>query len=436
MRRNDLFLPASRESRASAADAAGLLERAGLVRQAGSGLYAFAPAGERVKRKITRRLRAAMAAVGGQEVSLPALQDARRWRESGRWRDFEDEMFALENRDGRAMCLAPSHEEAVVDLLDGAVRSYDDLPLTVYQVGEKYRDDHARNGLVRCKAFTMKDAYSVHADPESLGRTYREIRAAYARAFEDLGVDFVVVAADDGVMGGPRSEEFVAPVEDGSDRLRYCTADGCRFGVTDERADFDEYAAGGACPECGGDLAERDGIEVAHVFELGTRYSEPTGFTVDDADGAAQYPHMGSYGVGVTRLLQVLAQQGADGLAAAGTGGGQHSGGDGLRWPVTDWGSVAPFRAGILPVSYEGELQRAADDLHEACGDVLLFDDRSQSVGERFAESDLLGLPAKVVLGDHYLETGEAELETRDGETRYLDPAAVPDALQRYAAGD
>ncbi|PSP75758.1 proline--tRNA ligase [Halobacteriales archaeon QS_1_68_20] len=418
-------MPASREPRASAADAAASLERAGLIRQAGSGLHAFAPAGERVKRKLIRRLRTAMAAVGGQAVSLPALQDARRWRESGRWRDFEDEMFTLENRDGRAMCLAPSHEEAVVDLLSGAVRSYDDLPLLVYQVGEKYRDDHARNGLVRCKAFTMKDAYSVHADAESLALTYREVRAAYARAFADLGVEFAVVGADDGVMGGSTSEEFVAPVADGSDRLRYCTADGCRFGVTDERADFEDFAAGGDCPDCGGDLAESDGIEIAHVFQLDTRYSEPTGFTVDAADGTEFHPDMGSYGVGVTRLLQVLVQQDLEGGATD----------DGLRWPVTDWSTVAPYRAGVVPVRYEGELRRAAEDLYDACEDVLLFDDRSQSVGERFAESDLLGLPAKVVLGDHYLETGEAELETRDGETTYLDPGEVPGALERYAAG-
>lgn len=423
VRRSELLLPTSRESRASAADAAGLLERAGLIRQAGSGLYALAPAGQRVKRKITGRLRAAMAAVGGQEVSLPALQDDRPWRESGRWRAFEDEMFTLENRDGRAMCLAPSHEEGVVDLLDGAVRSYDDLPLVVYQVGEKYRDDHARNGLVRCKAFAMKDAYSVHADAAGLDRTYREVRAAYARAFADLGVEFAVVEPDDGVMGGSRSEEFVAPVDDGSDRLRYCP--GCRFGVTDERPDFEAYAAGEACPECGAALVEREGIEVAHVFELGTRYSEPMGFTVDAADGGSIHPRMGSYGVGVTRLLQVLVQQ-------AGAGSGH----DGLHWPVTDWGSVAPFRAAVVPVRYEGELRQVADDLYDACEDVLLFDDRSQSVGERFAESDLLGLPAKVVLGDHYLETGQAELETRDGETTYLDPAAVPGALEQYAAGE
>ena len=427
MRRSDLFLPTSRETRGAGTDAAKLLQRAGLVRAFGSGLWGFTPAGERVRRKVVARLRAGMATVGGQAVHLPGLQHRRRWAESGRWGSFEGEMLTLENRDGQPMCLAPSHEEGMVHLVDGLVRSHDDLPLLCYQVAAKFRDDHARNGLVRCKEFTMKDAYSFHADGASLAATYRAVRDAYERVLADLGLSFAVVEAEDGVMGGSTSEEFVAPVERGSDRLVHCTAAGCRFGVTDEHPGFAAHEGGDECPDCGGRLAATDGIEVGHVFRLGTRYSAPMGLTVDDADGREREVLMGSYGLGVERLLQTLLQQATDGREA-----------DGCRWPVTDWGCVAPYRAAVVPVGYEGAVREAADDLHRQLGpdDVLLYDDRDQSVGERFAESDLLGVPVKVVVGNTFRETGLVDVESRDGETRRVDPDHVAGAVERYAAGD
>ncbi len=426
MRRSDLFLPATRETPGAGSAAAKLLVRAGLIRGFGSGLWAVTPAGQRVRAKLTDRVVAAMDGIGGQRVRLPGLQYADRWRESGRWGGFEGEMFTLENRDGQAMCLAPSHEEGVVHLLDGRARSHHDLPLLVYQVESKFRDDHARNGLVRTKEFTMKDAYSVHADEAGLRETYREVRAAYERALDDVGLEYAVVEADAGVMGGATSEEFVAPVADAggdSDRLVYCAAADCRFGVTDEHDGFDEYDAGDACPECGGSLAASDGIEVGHVFQLGTRYSEAMDFTVDTADGDARSVEMGSYGLGVDRLLQTLAQQ--------------HGSPDSLAWPVTDWGSVAPYRAAIVPVGDDSEVLDVAERLHDDCGreDVLLYDeDAGLSVGERFAESGLLGVPAKVVVGNTYREDGVVDVETDSG-TEQLEVEEVAEFVAQFAAG-
>ncbi len=422
MRRSDLFLPATRETRGAGTETTKLLVRAGLVRAFGSGLWGYTPAGVRVRRKLIRRLRAGMDAVGGQRVRLPGLQPRRRWDESGRWANFEGEMFTLENRDGKDICLAPSHEEGMVHLVDGRIRSYDDLPLLLYQIESKFRDDHARNGLVRCKEFTMKDAYSFHADEDCLDRTYGEVRAAYERIFADLGLSFAIVEADAGVMGGSNSEEFVAPVENGSNRLVYCTANGCRFGVTDEHADFDRYTVADSCPECGTLLAESAGTELGHVFQLGTRYSDAMGLTIDDRAGRELPVLMGSYGIGVDRLLQTLVQQG---------------GIDRCRWPVTDWGCVAPYRAAVVPVGYEGEVREEADRLHKRCGpeDTLLFDDPEQSVGERFAESELLGLPATIVVGNQYRETGLVDVETQDGRTETVDPEAVPEVVERFAAG-
>jgi prolyl-tRNA synthetase len=443
MRRSDLFLPASREVRGEGTDVTKLLRRAGLIREFGSGLWGFTPAGERVRRKVEDRIRTGMDDVGAQEVRLPGLQYRERWADSGRWGSFEGKMLTLQNRDGQDMCLAPSHEEGMVHLFDGVVRSYDDLPLVVYQVASKFRDDHARNGLVRCKEFTMKDAYSFHVDEASLAATYDAMRAAYEAIFADLGFEFAVVEAEAEVMGGSASEEFVAPVADGSDRLVHCTADGCRFGVTversstsprsraredtDEHPDFADHHAGDDCPDCGGELAESDGIELGHVFQLGTRYSEPMDLAVHDAEGREREVLMGSYGIGVERAVQALLQQTTD-----------DHGTDSCRWPVTDCGCVAPYRAGVVPVGEGEAVQAAAEDVHDSigAGDCLLFDDDTQSVGERFAEADLLGLPATVVVGNTYRETGLVDVEDADGHTEQVDPETVPAVVERYAAGD
>ena len=426
MRRSETFLATSKEAPDAGTETVALMRRAGLIREFGSGLHGFLPSGERVRRTVTERIERAMDDCGAQRVSLPALQYSDVWEQSGRWANFEDEMFTLDNRHGQAMCLAPSHEEGVVHLLDGLVRSHDDLPLLAYQVTEKYRDDHARNGLLRCKAFTMKDAYSVHTDRASLDRTYDRIRTAYLDAFDDLGLDVAVVAADNEVMGGHASEEFVAPVAEGSDDLVYCTSEDCRFGRTDESAAFDALADGDDCPDCGTRLAATEGIEVGHVFKLGTRYTEALGLTVDGADGGRIRPTMGSYGIGVTRTLQTVLQQARD-----------RSDSDGCRWPVTGWGTVAPYRAAIVPLDYAGDHRAIADELHTACGpeDTLLFDDPDQSIGERFAECDLLGVPAVVVLGNHYTETGEVEVEYADGTTEFVDPGNAPEAIREFEGG-
>jgi prolyl-tRNA synthetase len=417
MRRCDLFWPTSRDDRGVGTESTRLLVRAGVVTEFGSGLWGLTPVGRRIDRQIRRRLHEGMQGIGAQEVRLPGLQYRERWSQSGRWGQFEGEMFTLENREGAAMCLAPSHEEGMVHLLDGLVRSYHDLPLTLYQIDAKFRDDHPRGGLLRSKEFTMKDAYSFHADEASLAEMYREMRTAYDAIFTDLGLRFAICEAENSVMGGDRSEEFVAPVEsDGSCRLVSCAAEDCRFGLTDEHVGYADLttgdAVGGVCPDCGGELVESEGVEVGHIFELGTRYSAAMWLTVDAEDGSSVDVVMGSYGIGVDRLLQTLVMQHADE--------------DGLRWPVTDWGTVAPYCASLVSIGDDEVVRGVTERLHAELGDdCLWFDDESQSVGERFAESDLLGVPTNVVVGNTYRETGEVELETRDGERRVVAPDAV-----------
>ena len=391
--------------------------RAGLIRQFGSGLYGFASTGERIRQKLIHRIESEMEAIGAQAVNLPHLQYKSIWEQSGRWESFEGEMFTLTNRDGQEMCLAPSHEEGIVALVNGVVRSYEDLPLLLYQVGAKHRDDHARRGLLRTKEFTMKDAYSLHSDAESLDEWYERVREAYGRIFESLGLDFVIADAENSVMGGASSEEFVAPVDRGTCELVACRSDECRFGITDEHPEFNAFSEADSCPGCGASLTTSEGIEVGHVFKLGTRYSEAMDLTIDGPDGSSRPVVMGSYGIGVTRLIQTLI--------------GQHGDEHGCRWPITGAGTVAPFEVAIIPLEYEDDLQDTGDHLHEECGthETLLFDDPDQSIGERFAESDLLGIPLKIVLGNHFRETGEVELETRDGQTQYVALDEVPTVI-------
>lgn len=452
MRRSDAYLPTMREGGNVERDDVRLAVRAGLIRRFGSGLYGFTPAGERVRQNIIDVVETELRAVGAQRVSLPQLNYRDIWDASGRWGSFEGEMLTLENRDGIDMCLAPSHEEGIVHLVDGHVQSYDDLPLVLYQVDSKHRDDHARNGLLRTKEFTMIDAYSLHATERDLVATYDAIHEAYERIFDAIGLDVAICDADNTVMGGSTSEEFVAPVTDGTCGLVACTTDTCRFGVTDEHDDYDEYADSidsddaddaddriGDCPDCGGRLRSTDGVEVGHVFHLGTRYADAMDLTVHTESGDDNAVQMASYGIGVTRIVQtLLTQHGTDDgcnwpVTSSDCNG--HDAGTDSTWHSTEASTVAPYEVAIVPLVYEADadIRRTADRVHEtlqrAGVDVLLFDDADQSIGERFAETDLLGIPTRVVLGTHYTETGEIEIESSDGGTRYRAFDAAIDEL-------
>lgn len=414
MRRSEAKLFTRRDPTGHESRAVALCFRAGLIRQFGSGLYGFTVTGERIRQSIIGHIDEAMWTAGAQKIRLPQLNYRGIWDESGRWESFGDEMFTLENRDGQQMCLAPSHEEGIVHLFEGLVRSYEDLPLLCYQVGTKHRDDHARMGLLRTKEFTMKDAYSLHATEESLRETYQRIRDAYCRLFERLGIEFVISEADNSVMGGTASEEFVAPVETGTVKLLSCSEPDCRFGDTAD-SPRDDLTDESDCPACGGALDGGEGIEIAHIFELGTRYSDPMGLSVDMADGASQDVVMGSYGIGIERLMHTLVAQHADE--------------DGCRWPGDGPDSIAPYTLSIVPLEYDDELAAVADALYAECDETetLLFDDPEQSIGERFAESDLLGVPYKLIIGNTFRETGELELESRDGETEYIRRSEISD---------
>ena len=397
MRRTDLFVPTSKETESSAqVKSAQLALRSGLIDHLGAGLFSYSPTGKRVRDNIAEVVRQEMEAIGSQEVDLPGLQYGELWRQSGRYDEFEGEMFTFENREGQEMCLAPTHEEPMAELVRERVRSKRNLPLVLYQIGEKFRDDHPRKGLLRAKQFTMKDAYSFTTSEEALDEIYEDMREAYITIFEKLGVEYAIVDADPGAMGGTGSEEFQAPAEVGADEINYCPEPDCRYGTTD--LDVTE------CPHCGVELINENSIELGHIFKLGTRYSDPLELTYDSDDGERPVI-MGSYGIGVSRLIPALIEQ-------------QHDE-DGIIWPD----QVAPFSMSVVPLNRDEEIVSMAAEIHERVGpdDTLLFDGDT-SIGEKFAESDLIGIPAKAILGNTYKEEGEIEVEYRDGETEFFTP--------------
>lgn len=404
-------MPATKETTSQAdVKSAKLALRSGLVKNYGSGIFGYTPVGQKVLDNITEEVREEMLNIGAQEVSLPALQNSGIWKESGRWEAFEGEMFTFDNRDGKEMCLAPTHEEGMAEMVRGGFRSHNDLPTTLFQIGRKYRDDHPRNGLLRTKEFVMKDAYSFHSDETSLDETYQDMREAYVTIFDELDLDYKIIDADPGEMGGTGSEEFIAPAEIGSDEILACVDEDCNYGTKD--FDIDE------CLECGDELEEENGIEIGHIFKLGTRYSEPLQLQYDTGDNDQEDIIMGSYGIGISRVIPTIIEQNHDE--------------NGIKWPE----EVAPFERSIIGIGQEGEA-KAKEIYEQLPGDnTLLYDE--MSVGERFAESDLAGIPYKIIVGPESLENEQFEVESREGVTDEFSLDAVEnpykhqETLKRY----
>ncbi|MDY6778753.1 MAG: aminoacyl--tRNA ligase-related protein [Candidatus Nanohaloarchaea archaeon] len=407
MRRSDLFATTSKQTEADLdCTSAELAAKAGLVHSYGSGTFGFTHLGHRVLENLEAVIRDEIDQIA-QEVRMHLLQTADLWRKSGRWKDFEgEEFFHLQNRDDQDFCLAPTHEEAVVELVQEHIDSYRDLDLAVYQIGRKFRDDHARNGLIRAKEFIMKDAYSFHASEEDLEQTYSDFLDAYHRIMQRLGLDYTVVSADTGSMGGNASHEFLAEAAAGSDTYLRCSSDDCWYGTKDRNSQ--------TCSECGNTLVETQGIEIGHLFRLGTRYSDSMDLQFDTATDGRKHVLMGCYGIGVSRLLAAVIEQ-------------QHDD-RGITWNQ----EVAAFDTAVIAARHEQEVQEKAEQLHqqlqEQGRDVLLYDDR-QSVGEQFAEADLLGIKYKVIIGEHFLDDRTIEIEDRDHTKEQVSEGDVVERL-------
>ncbi|MFN2131016.1 MAG: proline--tRNA ligase [Anaerolineae bacterium] len=556
MRMSTLFGRTLRETPADAEMVSHqLLLRAGMIRSLGAGIYSYLPLGYRVKAKVEAILRREMDAIGAQEMLMPVVHPAEVWQASGRWHSVDETLLRFQDRSAHDMVLAMTHEEVIAHLLEREVESYRQLPAVVYHIQVKFRDERRpRGGLVRVREFTMKDAYSVHADVEDLETFYPTMLRAYEDIFQGCALDPIAVEADSGMMGGSTSHEFVLLNAEGEDTIVLCTS--CDYAANAERAQMDKrlsrpshgpeevrevatpgcktiedvarylgvpteetlkavffrteepeprlvfavirgdlevnevklshvvgdvplrpaeeseiravgavpgYAspigvrgavviaddsvtlgghfvvganregyhltgvqygrdlgadvvtdialarAGDACPRCAGALRVERGIELGHCFKLGSRYTAARGITYLDADGDEHPIVMGSYGIGVDRLVAAIVEEHHD----------EH----GIRWPV----SVAPYPVHLVSLAREGEEQERAEALYAALGaegiDVLYDDRVGPSAGVKFNDADLIGCPLRLTVSRRSLSKGGIEAKWRDEDERVVIPA-------------
>ena len=563
IRYSNYLMPTTKETPSDAEVASHrLMLRAGLIRKVASGIYSYLPAGLRVLRKVERILREEMDRAGAHEVLMPALIPSELWKESGRWEAYGKELLRFKDRADREFCLGPTHEEVITDLVRREIRSYRQLPMNLYQIQDKFRDEiRPRFGLMRGREFFMKDAYSFDADEGGAAESYRKMYEAYRRSFRRMGLEFRAVEADTGSIGGSSSHEFMVIADSGEDAIVSCEA--CEYAANVEKAEcaspgdrpsaiggalraarkvstpgkrtIEEVAgflgigrgaliktmifetdkgdvavlvsgryeinevkvknllgadwvrlaaeervraltgapsgyagpvglsmrlladhsvrriAAGAtganekdahwvdvvpgrdfspetyadlrlvtegddCPRCGGALRFSRGIEVGHVFRLGTKYSKALSATYLDAAGKEQVIVMGCYGIGVGRTAAAAIEQ--------------HNDADGILWPI----SIAPFEVIVVPVNlkHEGlarEASLAAEGLSSRGIEVLL-DDRDERPGIKFKDADLCGIPLRVTFGEKNLAAGFAEVRDRKtGETERVEISRIVETV-------
>ncbi len=435
MRLSQYFVPTLKETPAEAQIASHrLMLRAGLIRQTSAGIYAWLPLGLRVLRKIENIVREEQNAAGAIEVLMPTLQPADLWRQSGRYEAYGKEMLRITDRHDREMLYGPTNEEMITDLFRREIRTYRDLPRNLYHIQWKFRDEiRPRFGVMRGREFLMKDAYSFDLDFEGAKRSYRKMFLAYLRTFARMGLKAIPMRADSGAIGGDLSHEFVILADTG-ESAAFCHPDWMQADPLGERITSDEelssffgkytalYAATdekhvpgkAGIPE--EQVVRARGIEVGHIFYFGAKYSEPLGAKVKGPDGAETTLEMGSYGIGVSRLVGAIIEAGHDG--------------NGIVWPEP----VAPFKVGLLNLkANDAHATGVVEDIYgklQNAGVEVLLDDRDERPGAKFADMDLIGLPWQLV-GGRGLEKGLVEVKCR--KTGAREEISIESALRKLA---
>ncbi|KAF0133400.1 MAG: prolyl-tRNA synthetase [Candidatus Saganbacteria bacterium] len=373
-----------------------LMLRAGMIRKLAAGVYSLLPLGLRVIQKISTIIREEMNNSGAQEVLLPALLPAELWKETERWDVYGKELFRIKDRHERDFCLGPTHEEIITDLARREIKSYKQLPVNLYQIQTKFRDEiRPRFGLMRGKEFLMKDSYSFDPDEESMKKTYQVMYDAYCRIFSRMDLKYKIAEADSGEIGGNFSQEFIVLADTGEDEILYCEK--CSYAALDTSVS--------QCPHCKTELIKCRGIEVGQIFQLGTKYSEKMNAVYLDENNKTKPLVMGCYGIGVSRTAAAVIEQSHDK--------------DGIIWPE----AIAPYIVDIIPANHEDSEQiKAAIDLYDnckKCGEIVL-DDRPERIGVKLKDADLIGFPIKVIVGKS-LKEGKIEIKNRKtGETQLV----------------
>jgi prolyl-tRNA synthetase len=410
MRLSRYFLPLLKETPAEAQIVSHqLMLRAGMVRQSSAGIYSWLPLGLRVMSRVEQIVREEMNAAGAHEILMPAIQPAELWQESGRYEDYGKEMLRVVDRHERPMLYGPTHEEVVTDIFRRSVRSYRDLPINLYQIQWKFRDEiRPRFGVMRGREFLMKDNYSFDLDLEGAMRSYDKMFVAYLKTFRRMGLTAIPMRAESGAIGGNLSHEFQILAATGESAVYFDPAfeeiDFLHDDLDIEQlkslyAATDDQHDPAACPVPPDRLRSGRGIEVGHIFYFGTKYSKPMGATVVGPDGEEVPVEMGSYGIGVSRLVGALIEAFHDDA--------------GIMWPEP----VAPFRLGLINLRPGDAGCDALTDELEAtlarAGLDVLVDDRTESAGAKFAAMDLIGLPWQAVVGPRGVRQGVVEIKER-----------------------
>jgi len=429
------FLPVMKETPKEAQIASHrLMLRAGMIQQSSAGIYSWLPMGLKVMRKIEQIVREEQNRAGANEILMPTIQPAELWQESGRYEDYGLEMLRIQDRHERDMLYGPTNEEQVTDIFRSHIRSYKSLPLNLYHIQWKFRDEvRPRFGIMRGREFLMKDAYSFARNAEEARSEYNKMFVSYLLTFQRLGLTAIPMEADTGPIGGDLSHEFIILAETGESEV-FCHKDWIGRKIDAGDVDYDKdlqpivyqytnlYAATdekhdpAGCGVAEQDLITTRGIEVGHIFYFGTKYSAPMGASVADETGGQSDVHMGSYGIGVSRLVGGIIEASHDEA--------------GIIWPE----SVAPFDVAVVNLkpgdaACDAMASSLYDQLTKAGKDVL-YDDTQERPGAKLASMDLIGIPQQVIIGPRIAAEGKVEWkQRRSGETQQLTPEAALNAL-------
>lgn len=410
MKQSLLFVPTLRDVPKDAEIASHIiLLKGGYVKQHVAGIYSYLPLAYRIIRKIEDIVREELDKIGCSELLMPAMQSKEIWVESGRWDQYGKELMRLKDRHDREFCLGPTHEELVTSIVRDAVSSYKKLPLALYQIQTKFRDEfRPRFGLMRGREFIMKDLYSFHTNDEDLDVWYLKVRQAYIHMFDRMELKYRIVGADSGQIGGSSSEEFMVLCDIGEDMIAYSDE-----GDFANNVELCKLNVGDPSPDGKGHILHAKGIEVGHIFKLGTKYSKAMNLEFVDVDGKKKPVIMGCYGVGMSRLLMAILEQ--------------HNQDNKVLWPK----EVAPFQAHIIPMDKPGSVgYQLAEDIYQALKnqkiDVLL-DDRSESAGVKFNDADLIGIKYRIIVGRKAVD---GVFEVKNLETNTVFEATLNDIKQ------
>ena len=409
--------------------------RSGMIRQSSAGIYSWLPLGLRVLKNIEEIVREEQNFAGCQELLMPTIQPATIWRESGRYEDYGKEMLRITDRHEREMLYGPTNEELITEIFRGSVRTYKDLPKLLYHIQWKFRDEvRPRFGVMRGREFLMKDTYSFDLNFDGAKKTYNKMFVAYLRTFARMGLRAIPMAADSGPIGGDMSHEFLILADTGESEV-FCHKDILSFDLPKDNIDYNEdfqpivdkwtelYAATDEKHNLSQesllaeDLVSARGIEVGHIFYFGTKYSKAMNALISSPSGQEIPVEMGSYGIGISRLVAGIIEASHDD--------------DGIIWPE----SVAPFDIGIINLSSGNEsCDSACEDLYFRLGNAgldVLYDERDERAGVKFANMDLIGLPWQIIAGPRGIKNGVIELKNR--ATGEKDEMTLNSVLNKFA---